>query len=190
MKNYKALRAILFVSIISFSFIQNGKKELKEWNIQSKLLWQDFKGKPNNNSGRAAISDCGISCQMIGEKDTLRFVVKSYFNLTDSWVKKDDENDFLLKHEQGHFDINEIFARKIRKAIKEAKLNKVNANSDFRSLQVKYFTLLNEEQILYDNETKHSVNKIKQLEWDEKIKGQLNELESYYSNIVLVPYFK
>lgn len=189
MKKSIYILTVLFTSLITFSFVQNSETEIKEWSKQSKLSWQDFKGKPNN-SGRAAISDCRISSKMKGKKDSVLFIVESYFSITDSWVKHSEENDFLLKHEQGHFDINEIFARKFRQALKEAKLNKGTLNSDFRDLQVKYFTLLNKEQVIYDNETKHSANKVKQLEWDKKIEAQLLELELFNSSKVIVPYSK
>lgn len=183
---------VIILVIVSplFSFIQDDNIETKEWSKENRLTWADFKGKPDLNSKRAAISDCRITSAMKGKKDSILFTVESFINLNGSWVKENQKNDLILKHEQGHFDINEIFARKFRKALKEKKVNKGTINSEFRGMQSEYFNLLNKEQALYDSETDHSTNTEKQLEWDKKISSELKELEQYGSATITVAYSK
>lgn len=178
---------LLFLSCLPlFSFHQNKEIEIKKWSSQSKLTWDDFKGKAINSSKRAAESDCQISCKMKGENDSVLFSVETFFSITNSWVNKKLASDFILKHEQGHFDINEIFARKLRKALSEAKYTRTNVTAKFRDIQSKYFALLNKEQELYDKETEHSIKTEKQLKWNEKIESQLKELESYNNSTIHV----
>lgn len=43
--------------------------------------------------------------------------VYAYFSPRQSWYHKDMADDHLLSHEQLHFDITELYARKLRKKI-------------------------------------------------------------------------
>jgi hypothetical protein len=180
---------IIILIVPTLSFIQT--KELKiEWSTQRKLTWEDFKGKINPASEMVAMSDCGISSKMKAEKDTLSFLVESYFIPHNSWIKEKKENTKLLNHEQGHFDINEIIARKFRMELAKTPLKKTTVNVIFRDLQKKYFSLLDKEQGLYDIETNHSKNYNKQLEWDNKIEKELKLLEEYSTTILKCTYTK
>ncbi len=48
----------------------------------------------------------------------------AFFDRQRSWVKNEAKLDYVLRHEQGHFDIFEVYTRKIRKALSEKKLIK------------------------------------------------------------------
>ncbi|HSP39953.1 MAG TPA: hypothetical protein VLN46_00870, partial [Gillisia sp.] len=90
---------------------------------QDGLTWEDFKALPNEESKFDANTNAGLSFSW-GVKNTngdieLTYEVTSYFNPKLSWVKIDSDNDYLLKHEQLHFDITELHARKLRKKLAE-----------------------------------------------------------------------
>ena len=82
-------------------------------------------------------------------------------------------------HEQGHFDIAEIFARRLNKQMSEYVFNKNTFKDDLKKI---YMSLTSEKdsfQNRYDEETNHSINKEKQSEWLKKIEGFLKELKAF-----------
>lgn len=85
----------------------------------------------------------------------------------------------LLQHEQGHFDINEIFTRKLKQAFKEYKLREATVTEDLRNI----FNDVWQQKIaydqLYDQQTDHSKNKPMQELWNKKIADELNRLSAF-----------
>ena len=88
-----------------------------------------------------------------------------------------DANEELLKHEQLHFDMAEIAARKIRRRFAgsarpctadgdSVELNSFvgNVTRDFR-----------QEQALYDQETKHGTFLLGQARWESRVKTELTK---------------
>ena len=66
------------------------------------------------------------------------------------------KTDYILSHEQGHFDITEIFARQLNKRMSEYIFNK---NTYQQDLQKIYNDIQREKETLqnqYDNETDYS----------------------------------
>lgn len=75
---------------------------------------------------------------------TIRYEVVAYMLPYESWLK--DHNDPLtLEHEQAHFDISEVFARKLRK-----RLSTVKDGPSARRLMHQYFDDLQDEQKRFD----------------------------------------
>lgn len=89
------------------------------WSAERKLKWSDFQGnkKDFNDFGKKAESTCGIQCEMIKKNEDYLpvFETYSYFIKNQSWTISWKDN--TLEHEQIHFDIFELYARKIRKSI-------------------------------------------------------------------------
>src|SRR5829696_5005254 len=75
------------------------------------LQWSDFSGMPDDSSPFFAYTARTTkfkysSVNFEGNKAILNgFEMTLEFNEKNSWVKKGKENDELLKHEQGHFDV-------------------------------------------------------------------------------------
>lgn len=89
------------------------------------------------------------------------------------------KSDYVLKHEQGHFDITELFARKLNKAVGELVKKKNVKQSEFSSVYKKLMKEKTELQNEYDTETDNSRNKVKQEEWLKKINQGLIDYENY-----------
>lgn len=90
-------------------------------------------------------------------------------------MKNDHKNPYILKHEQGHFDITEVYARKLDAALKNYK---VNFNTMKNDLQTIYSRITDEKDAMneqYDNETKHSVDTTMQRVWNQKIERMISE---------------
>jgi hypothetical protein len=105
-----------------------GKRQLPgtiKWSPDYKLNVNDFKSpKYDFKSGKHDTSKFKVlaySCVAIGysfstEKGKLIVDAFGLFYRDSSWMKAPDEA--TLKHEQGHFDITEIYARKFEKAVR------------------------------------------------------------------------
>jgi predicted secreted Zn-dependent protease len=88
----------------------------------------------------------------------------------------------LLRHEQGHFDITELYARKMRKAIREAAIGcederraEAAGKKIFEGLDREW----EKEQKQYDADTRDGLDPAKQKEELERIARGLAELSRY-----------
>jgi hypothetical protein len=170
---------LLFFTIISgISASAQGNPDPKlEWNEFYKVTWSDFQGKPSQHSNGDAATAVQIKAKPFYVKDEINYDVMAYFNRQQSWART--QSDALLAHEQLHFDIAELYARKIRKEIARLKNNKIN---DVETINAAIRVLLAESDridIQYDAETLHGGFAKKQAKWAAKIKQELTDLEQY-----------
>jgi len=168
----------LFLLIISMvSFAQNKNEELITWSGDKKLTWADYKGKVQSGTDAAASTATYLGIEYNFTHNGLDYKITCSFSKTRSWGLH--KTDYVLAHEQGHFDIAEIFARKLNKQMSEYVFNKNTFKEDLRKL---YTSLTGEKDMFqnqYDEETNHSINKEKQAEWLKKIEDLLKELQSF-----------
>lgn len=93
----------------------------------------------------------------------------------------------MLQHEQGHFDIAEVFARMMRKEMAEMDLGDCKKlDLRIKKRYNKVFNKMQEMQELYDFETEHSQNRTEQIIWLNHIKQLLEKYSDYRNqNVVL-----
>jgi len=87
-----------------------------------------------------------------------------------------------LNHEQLHFDLSEIYARKMRKSFQESNLTGGSLNSIGNSIFLINYQEFQENQNLYDLETGNGIIEDKQTEWNQKIRNELKKLSRYEFN--------
>jgi hypothetical protein len=151
--------------------------EMLPWLISRKLTWDDFLSEPQHDLDAVALTSTslGISYRVFDNK--LTYGISCHFSKTKSWGVL--RTPYILAHEQGHFDITEIFARKLHKALQHYKLNKKTFQKDINTI---YKSIVKEKEVFqdtYDSETNHSRNKKAQQKWSEKIERMLAETEPY-----------
>lgn len=157
------------------------------WSPSRKLTWDDFQAKPDTTSHYKAITSSWIGFESEVFNDSIILSVPCTFIKSQSWsVSK--KNVALLAHEQLHFDITELVARKIRKdCSKHVSSSLTESSKILQSYYDKYYDEywdnLNKN---YDTETNHSINKEKQKEWELKIAKELKALEKYSSTRVVI----
>ncbi|HXB11149.1 MAG TPA: DUF922 domain-containing protein, partial [Bacteroidia bacterium] len=96
-------------------------------------------------------------------------------------------SDYILKHEQLHFDICELFARKLRKMMEETDFTKVkNIIPQIQSMYNKVNGEFVRYEEKYDNETNHGENPAKQKLWSDDVANQLKDLDKYSAEDVNV----
>lgn len=104
--------------------------------------------------------------------------VHAYFLPKESWVLSEKMTEALLAHEQLHFDIAELFARKMKMTFAEYELpvkTFIDKKADQRMEKAYHqiFKEMMEMQHLYDEETGHGTDVKAQEEWVSQIKNKL-----------------
>ncbi len=182
---------ILFLLSIVFS---NAQKEITiserdstiQWSSKYVLEWNDFLGEVNpDNFGMAFTSykiDIYPSDVLVDEQGNIHEIeeltVKANFYKKQSWTTGSFDTNLLL-HEQLHFDIAELYARKIRQRFEFFK-KKGEANFDLFWKQYKELWIeCRSFQAKYDSETNHGINFSKNQEWNKVIKMEMNKLSDY-----------
>lgn len=152
-------------------------QELLSWNEFYHLQWDDFRGTPGEN----AIGDAGTAVQInampFRVKNLVRYDVVAQFNRNKSWSR--EQSAALLAHERLHFDIAELYARKIRKRIATLQAAGVNDVKKYNAEIRKLLAESNEIDHQYDIETLHGALSRQQGEWSQKVKAGLKKLEQY-----------
>ena len=94
---------------------------------------------------------------------------------------------YCLNHELTHFKISEVCARYCRRDIKEIKSRRAKAiHKQMLKIFYKYNDMQNNLQDLYDEETRHSINRSKQREWNNLVDKWLNDLSEFSSTKVIL----
>jgi hypothetical protein len=138
------------------------------WRAHEPITWADFQAPPIASSPFDAITSAGIYYTLTYTQTSCQTHIYCYFLKSRSWAKAKDRAS-LLKHEQGHFDITELFARKLRKAFAAYAFHFATVTADLRQI----FTTINDEKShmnqQYDQETNYSTNAAQQQRWNKKI---------------------
>lgn len=180
------MKSVLFLGVLSLVFRLTAQEEVTiSWSEDYKLEWSDFQGKVKAVSNEAASTASGLtfgySISNTGNTiDKFDANVKAYFYPEKSWYIKEKANEHILGHEQLHFDITELFARKFRKALQSVPL-KGNLKNNLQILHSRINKELYQLQRVYDQETNHSINKEVQKQWEEAIVEELKKLEAFKS---------
>ena len=174
---FKNVFLVIFLAVANLSFAQSKDEELLDWNASRKLTWNDYKARPDPGSDAAASTTSYLAIEYNITSSSFGYKIQSRFSKTRSWGLH--KTAYILGHEQGHFDIAEIFARKLNKKMSEYKFNKRTYQQDLNEI---YNDILAEKEKIqndYDKETNHSINKEKQAEWLKKIAKMLGEYDEY-----------
>ena len=177
------MHRFLFYAVLLFLLTAFVPGEI-EWSTARRLTWNDYTATANSKSKFSALSDCAISFKTAGQNDTVRVEVRTLLYPGRSWVKQKDKSDYLLSHEQLHFDITEWYARKFRKELSGMKITAANAQKKLTSAYRKMFSAYTKTQRKYDAQTKHSLNKARQEAWIRQVKKELDKLSRYSSPVV------
>lgn len=155
------------------------------WSAKRKLTWSDFKGiPPENSNGHSAVTESSVKVKSKFWNDSMECNVFACFLVNKSWVLDSSKLE-LLDHEQRHFDLAEIQARKLREY-----LTKWKKGGDFQvyllSGKDSINQFCNHLHDQYDIETNHSLNRNAQKKWDKKIDSLLLVYNKYESTLIKV----
>jgi len=187
MKKLFIFSLALLVSLSGFSQkkevvnIKKLKNDTIIWQKDSSLNASDFKGKVSKEWAGCAVTF--IMVEPIESNGNMYFSVQAVFDKSKSSIIK--TSDYVLKHEQLHFDICELFARKLRKMLVETDFKKVkNIQHEIQTMYNKVNTEYAKYQRKYDEDTNHGENPAKQKVWGDDVANQMKDLEKYSSTTV------
>ena len=149
------------------------------WRESYKLQWVDFQATPDENSNTRARTAASLFCYPEYKGNGIICKVLCYFERQSSWVQKNHKLDYILKHEQGHFDLYEVYARILRKRLSEMKFKRKDLESDLNKMVEKLGKESRARQKKYDKATGFAKNEVNQQKWLKKIAEELKELEQY-----------
>lgn len=151
------------------------------WNSERRLSWDDFRGEIPLNARAAAITASGITYRFStsGTKQNMqiKFKVDAFFYPTKSWYQPEVCDEVILSHEQLHFDISELYARKLHIRLRNESYTYSNVKAKVKTIYRDINKELNDFQNQYDNETNFSRDREQQQEWILRIEKALLEQE-------------
>lgn len=177
--------SLIMVQRIAFillsSFLLLGGDNYIEWSADRKLEWDDFRGPVDEESSFAAHTWSKISLGWDCDDDVFTFTAVAKFDKDQSW-KRDNISPKLLAHEQLHFDITELYARRMRKHFQQVPDGCALSNEEVESQFNAILKDWRDRQKLYDKETAHSKNQAEQARWEQMVAGELKTLSKYAVN--------
>ena len=167
-----------FVFICIHSFSQSGDSLVYSEN--KSLTWNDYKGIPNS-SERSLGFKLSYTINMIRTKVNWwsgcgTYVAYAIVDKDSSWVLPGFRKDQYLAHDRIHFDIAEIYALKLEKALNYAKIN-VGNRKEINFFFYSYVNKMKEEENRLDQETQFGNDTVAQKKWYEDTKSQLQSLK-------------
>ena len=166
--------------------IEKNKGTFIYWQKGKTLKWENFKGQMDHSDVvHGAVTFAGIDLKVAkihpwsGE---ITFEASGIFDMDLSWVKPGTMDAQLLAHEQLHFDIAEVFARKLQAKLNSLRLTHKDSKK-IKSLQQTYTHKQLELQKKYDEETLHGLRTEKQKAWRHAIDQQLLNPAKYALNV-------
>lgn len=171
------------ISLIILTFIPLFKSNfsapvtIKRWDA---LTWEDFQGIAKPFTGFSA----GINSYIYLEFDSLKSKYYSFAgqNNQRSWRKRNIyDEDYVLNHEQYHFNISELHSRRLNLKLDSA------SNEKAYDLLYSHRAGLLAMQALYDDETGHGKYADKQRRWEYKIDSMMQQYEQ--DSVFMVEYY-
>ncbi len=171
---------------IFLCFVQSSDELIITWDESYKLSWTDFRGKPQQHADAAAVTASGITFGFSVRQSNNRVIdftteVHAHFYPEQSWYNTQKATPHILAHEQLHFDITELHARKFRYRIAQLQISN-NVPKELRAIHRAINKELEDLQNRYDAETDFSRNVEAQNKWQEYILKELKKLEAYKSS--------
>jgi hypothetical protein len=103
----------------------------------------------------------------------VRLLMKVCLPKSACWVKDGSRNDYILNHEQRHFDIAEISALHFEQKIAAETLTTDNYEGTINVEYLEAYRELNRLQKAYDTETRHGSDHAAQRQWNDRIDKEL-----------------
>ena len=134
-----------------------------EWSHNRLLVWTDYAGLPDVTSSAAALTVYRLTYREDCASGRYHFSVLPLFQPSLSWVKGSalftvDGRTKLLAHEQGHFDLSEVGARKIRRVLSRLSEPCQMTSDERKALAMRGMREDTDAQAGYDRDTDFGLN--------------------------------
>ena len=147
------------------------------WTESRLLVWDDFQCEPKRNSDAVASTSTSLGLAYQVEDGKLSYSITCTFSKHKSWGLL--RTDYILAHEQAHFDITELYARELHKALQQYQFNRKTYRKDVNDIYRQIVKDKEAMQAAYDGGSDHSRQKRAQYDWLEKIDLMLEETKGW-----------
>jgi len=168
------------------------------WTASRPICWEYFRGEPPQDAHartEAAAIHITVRWSLLfvieynqrthrwnGSVEQTSIKVTNTMEPSLSWVVPGKEFPMVLNHEQRHFDLNEVYRRKLLLALSRLAADGKSAESVGKALRQAIDTTagqvlesLRQIQDLYDTETVHGTDQVEQAKWNKMIDTWLND---------------
>jgi hypothetical protein len=143
------------------------------------LTWSDFQSKIRRSNKFAAMvmPNIGYNQEEDIDKGIIYVTITLQTSLAknDCWLGSSYKDDYMLNHEQRHFDVAKIVTEQFRKKILQATINPDNYEAVINMQYLDSYRDMNKMQKAYDQETAHGLDRAAQQKWNQQIDNLLNE---------------
>jgi uncharacterized protein DUF922 len=148
------------------------------WSAERPLAWSDFQGSPPAEGSEGAKTSYTLYSAWKCRGDVFEFRVIAGFRPRQSWVKaivlKDSaQRETILRHERTHFDLAEVYARRMRRAFGDLARPCANTDAELNALAQRLAQEEKAEQRRYDAETDHGLLVDQQAAWSRNVARRL-----------------
>ncbi|WP_460503587.1 DUF922 domain-containing protein, partial [Hymenobacter agri] len=152
------------------------------WSAERRLTLADFQARGPAGSPLAASTSSNINADAACKDYVFSSTVKATFDPNTSWFRNPKTaSESLLRHEQLHFDISEVYARIMRQKLQAfaAKANCEKLQPGFNNTTKLVYAAWDNEQNRYDQETNHGLNAARQAQWEKQTAAKLDMLKPF-----------
>jgi len=153
------------------------------WSAARRLRWTDFRGQPPGRGDEGAKTGYALFYAWKCRGEAFEFRVIAAFRPRQSWVKAVIVNDSAqsrsaLGHEQTHFDLTEVHARKMRQSFNALPDACRKTDPELTALARRLLQDEKAEQQRYDAETGHGLRAAEQATWSRDVARRLRGAEA------------
>ena len=175
--------ALLALAVFSTSTAQaqaNTAGGTLHWSASRPLVLADFKGRPRPAETHAALTSATIVAQVACKSGQFTGHVQAAFDPSISWWRDPSTmTPKLLRHEQLHFDITEVYARRLRQKLAAVRVPCAQLGSAFERLSRGVYAEWEKAEEQYDRDTNHGLKPEQQTQWEAQVQKQLAELAEF-----------
>ncbi|GAA4034155.1 hypothetical protein GCM10022409_18110 [Hymenobacter glaciei] len=152
------------------------------WSAERRLTLADFQARAPMGSPLSASTSSNIKADAACKDYVFSSTVVSTFDPNTSWFRNPKmASENLLRHEQLHFDITEVYTRIMRQRLQlfAAKANCEKLQPGFNNTTKLVYADWDREQNRYDQETNHGLNAVRQAAWEKQTAAKLDMLKPF-----------
>jgi hypothetical protein len=172
---------------------QLGSVDAVTWSAARPLSWADFRGVPPTDPGEEGARTAyalfyGARCT--GQRFEFRVIAAVRPN--ESWVTPAVLADPALsarslRHEQTHFNLAEVHARRMRRYFRDLYQPCAKTGEELNALAERFLREERAAQVRYDDETNYGRQPARQEEWDAEARRQIQTLRAFEARDDLPP---
>ncbi|QKG52076.1 DUF922 domain-containing protein [Hymenobacter sp. BRD67] len=150
------------------------------WSANRPLTVADFKGRPKTSDGHAALTSANINTGATCHANVFSGTAQASFDPATSWVRDPARmTPALLRHEQLHFDIAEVYARRLRQQLGALRVACDQLGTTFDRVSQAAYSAWQQAEDAYDRDTNHGLLHERQAQWEAQVQQQLRELAPF-----------